>query len=56
MKFITLIPTERNDGSPVSQSELQLILEQFWRQFGGSTVEGPVDGHWIDDGEQRCLG
>lgn len=50
MKFITLIPTERNDGSVVSSVEMQAILQRFWQEFGGSTVDGPVDGHWIDRG------
>lgn len=49
MKFITLVPTERNDGSPVSQKEMQGILHEFPKQFGGATIEGPLEGHWISD-------
>lgn len=58
MKFITLIPTERNDGSPVPENEMQAILLQFPVMFGGATIEGPVQGHWIDGGkhyQDRCL-
>lgn len=51
MKFITLIPTQRNDGSTVSQNEMQGILQTFWVEFGGATIEGPVEGHWIDNGQ-----
>ena len=48
MKFITLVPTERNDGTPVSENEMRDILHQFPIRFGGATIEGPVQGHWID--------
>lgn len=49
MKFITLVPTNLNDGSPVSEDEMQDILLQFPIRFGGATIEGPIEGHWIDD-------
>lgn len=49
MKFTTLIPTCRNDGSPVSDAELQAILQGIATRFGGYSIEGSVDGHWIDD-------
>jgi hypothetical protein len=49
MKFTTLIPTIRNDGTPVKPSVLERILESLWRPFRGITQEGYVTGHWIDD-------
>jgi len=48
LKFITLIPTCRNDGSPVSEAEQQAILADLWQQFGGVTVESTATGHWLD--------
>lgn len=50
MKFITLVPTERNDGSAVSENEMRGILHEFPKRFGGATIEGPLEGHWISDG------
>lgn len=58
MIFITLIPTRRNDGSPVGKAEQDAILRSLWERFGGATIEGIVKGHWIDDGqhyEDECL-
>ncbi len=49
MKFTTLIPTKRNDGTSVSNAELQDILYGIWQAFGGCTTEGSVTGHWIDE-------
>jgi hypothetical protein len=49
MKFTTLIPTTRNDGTPVRPSELEHILDGLWRPFRGMTKEGYVTGHWIND-------
>jgi len=48
MVFTTLIPTRRNDGSPVPRAELQEILSGLWTRFGGVTIDGIVTGHWID--------
>lgn len=53
MVFITLIPTRRNDGSPVGHDEQQEILRGLWTRFGGLTIEGSVAGHWIDDRDGR---
>ena len=53
MKFTALIPTRRNDGSVVDAMELQHIVEGLWRQFGGATIEGYVEGHWIDEQDAR---
>lgn len=58
MKFITMIPTTRNDGSVVSDTEMQDICYQFHAEFGGSQVEGLVSGYWVDGGkvyEDQCL-
>jgi hypothetical protein len=52
MKFTTLIPTTRNDGTPVKPSVLEDILDCLWRPFRGMTKEGYVTGHWIDDGTE----
>jgi hypothetical protein len=49
MKFTTLIPTTRNDGTPLRPAALQRLIASLWRPFRGGTVEGPVQGHWIDD-------
>lgn len=49
MKFTTLIPTARNDGTPVKPSVVERLIEALWRPFRGVTMEGPVAGHWIDD-------
>src|SRR5207247_5320654 len=49
MKFTTLIPTTRNDGTPVKPAVLHRLVESLWRPFRGMTKEGPVTGHWIDD-------
>ena len=58
VKFITLIPIERNDGSAVGQAEVQGILQRFWQVFPGATIEGPVSGHWQDAGQHyqdQCM-
>jgi hypothetical protein len=49
MKFTTLVPTTRNDGTPVPPAALQRLIASLWRPFRGATVEGPVQGHWIDE-------
>lgn len=48
MKFSTIIPVIRNDGTPVPQQELDAILQSLWTTFGGLTVEGSTEGHWVD--------
>lgn len=50
MKFVTLIPLRLNDGTPVDQGELDAIQRDLWQRFGGLTIEGVVEGHWIDGG------
>jgi hypothetical protein len=49
MKFTTLIPTTRNDGTPIKPSFLDRVLDDLWRPFRGMTEERDVKGHWIDD-------
>lgn len=49
MKFTTLIPTTRNDGTAVKPAILQRLINSLWRPFRGVTLEGSVTGHWIDD-------
>ena|SRR5579872_3076976 len=53
MKFTTLIPMNRNDGTPFRPAVLERIIEQLWRPFRGVTKEGVVTGHWIDDDGQE---
>lgn len=48
MKFTTIIPTCRNDGSPVAPAEIDQILLDLAIGFGGWTNEGRTVGHWID--------
>lgn len=48
MKFTTIVPTVRNDGTVVRQDELDEIVLGLAIQFGGATIEGKTFGHWID--------
>ena len=48
MKFTPLIPTTRNDGTPIPLSTLARLRDALWRPFKGMTEEGEVTGHWID--------
>ena len=49
MKFTTLVPTSRNDGTTVKPSAVQRLINSLWRPFRAMTNEGHVSGHWIDD-------
>ena len=53
MKFTTLIPLFRNDGSRVSKREMNAILKELRSRFGALTQEGPVIGHWVDTTDGR---
>lgn len=53
MIFVTLIPTCRNDGTPVSQAELDEIVKGFRERFGGATIDGQVEGYWLDTANGR---
>jgi len=50
VKFTTLIPTTRNDGTAVKPSALARLINTLWRPFGGMTNEGLVTGYWMDEG------
>jgi hypothetical protein len=49
MKFTTLIPTTRNDGTALKPASLHRLIDLLWRPFRGVTNEGYVTGRWIDD-------
>src|SRR5438094_6796652 len=49
MKFTTLIPITRNDGTVVQPALLARLIDSLWRPFRAMTREGYVTGHWIDD-------
>ncbi len=58
MKFTTLIPTRRNDGSKVKPSELVGLINKLFHAFGAYTIEGKVKGVWMDEGKtyhDECL-
>ena len=58
MKVTTLIPTKRNDGTPVSNAEMNEITDEIWSQFGGLTIEGTTRGVWVDGDDvydDECL-
>lgn len=50
MKFTVLIPVADNSGKKFPKQKLRAIFDRFGIQFGGQSVEGPVDGMWCDDG------
>jgi len=54
--FITLVPTVRSDGVAVTRTERDDILEGLWKRFGGVTLEGVVEGHWIDPADGKHYG
>jgi hypothetical protein len=49
VKFTTLIPTTRNDGTPIESAKLDRIIDSIWRPFKGMTQEGTVTGYWVDE-------
>jgi hypothetical protein len=49
MKFTTLIPATRNDGTDIERAVLSRVIDALWRPFRGMSEEGFVTGHWIDD-------
>ncbi|HWL10362.1 MAG TPA: hypothetical protein VNQ76_18300 [Planctomicrobium sp.] len=48
MQFRTLIPTTFNDGTPIAADYVSNKAREFAILFGGSTVEGTMQGTWID--------
>lgn len=55
MTFTTFIPTKRNDGSPISKTERDDILDGTWRRFGGYTLGAVQDGAWLDPKSGKVL-
>lgn len=53
MKFTTLIPLRDNDGKAFSKAIINRILQRFEMKFGGVTVEGVVDGRWVDEADGK---
>lgn len=49
MKFATLLPLADNDGVDLTPV-VERIVQELAVQFGGCSVEGTVDGCWIDSG------
>jgi hypothetical protein len=39
VKFTTLIPTKRNEGTAVKPSVLDRLIDGLWLPFGGMTDE-----------------
>lgn len=48
MQFVTYLPIRYNDGVQVPNAEMQAIVADLFQRFGGATVSGPVQGHWLD--------
>ena len=48
MQFVTYLPLSYNDGGQVPAAEMQAIIAELFQRFGGATVSGPVQGHWMD--------
>ncbi len=46
LKFVVLIPTARNDGSLVTEREMDGFFERFALAFNGVSGEGQVNGRW----------
>lgn len=42
------MPVRHGDGRKVSRKERADIIAEIWGKFGGLTVEGTTEGHWID--------
>jgi hypothetical protein len=53
VKFTTIVPTSRNDGTPVSEQEIEEILLDLTAQFRGVTLEGATIGHWTDPADGK---
>lgn len=56
MLFTTILPKQRNDGSRVSRREMNAILRGLRERFGGVTVEGEVEGQWVDSADGKSYG
>jgi hypothetical protein len=51
MTFTTIVPKRRNDGSLVSRKEMNTILTELRVRFGGVTIDGEVEGQWVDESD-----
>jgi len=49
VKFTTLIPTTRNDGTPFEEEFLRRVIDQLWKPFGAMSEEREVRGRRTDD-------
>ena len=49
MKFTTLIPTTRNDGSLFDSAFLRRVIDELWKPFQAMSEEREVHGRWTDD-------
>ena len=49
MKFTTLIPTTRNDGTPFEEEFLRRVIDQLWTPFEAMSEEHEIHGQWTDD-------
>src|SRR5258708_33170645 len=49
MTFTTIIPKKRNDGKPIRPREGDAILNSLTDQFGGVSMEGEIQGRWVDE-------
>ena len=49
MKFTTLLPLADNQGQPLT-TQVDVIVQSLAIQFGGCSVEGLIDGRWMDAG------
>jgi len=48
IKITILIPVSRNDGQNVLPEEMGEILSELFLLCGGATMEGIVEGAWVD--------
>ncbi len=53
MAFTTLLPLAHNDGKRVSKKEMNANLRRLREPFGGITIEGEVEGQWVDQADNR---
>lgn len=53
MKWMTYIPTTRNDDSQVDPAELNDIIRKAYMTFNGASVDRITEGHWIDSRDNQ---
>ena len=47
-KWVTRVPTRFNDGSEIPKDKLEEVWYLIAKTFGGSSIDGPGRGIWID--------